>query len=453
MTMKQTETQRNQWSSNWNFILAATGAAVGLGNIWKFPYMVGDHGGGAFVLIYLLWVLLIGLPLMMAEMLIGRSAQCNCVNALALLAKKYQAAKSWPYLAWWGASCLLLVLSFYSVVASWSIAYLYKSLLNQFQGLQPQAIQHLWENLLQQPLQLIGLHTLFMSMTMIVVALGVQTGIERAAKIMMPGLFLILAILCIYAYQLPGFWTAVHFLCQPHWNAITIKVIINALGLAFFTLAIGAGCMLAYGCYIPKESHIGKAVLNIALLDILVAFLSGMAIFPIVFSYNLPTAEGPGLMFKILPVAFAKMPFGQGLGILFFLLLLFAALTSTFSLAEPLVVLIMEKKQLSRKKSALIIGISAWLLGLLPALSFNVLHSYTLWQYNAFTLMTDLTTNIMLPVGGIGFAIFAGWCLPKKVAADGLPLKSVYVLNIWQFLLRYLVPLGISSVLISTLFS
>ncbi len=443
--------KREHWSSRFGFILAATGAAVGLGNIWKFPYMAGGNGGSAFVLIYLLCVLLIGIPVMLAEMIIGRRGQSNAVNALNKLAVEAKRTTHWELVGWLGAITLLLVLSFYSVVAGWSIAYMFKAWLGIFNNLNDMAINLLWNQFLESPWQLMFWHALFMIITMWVVAKGVQSGIEKASEIMMPSLFLILILLDIYSYYQGDFAAGFNFLFAFKLQNISPSCIISAMGHAFFTLAIGAGCMLVYGSYLKRNIKLGGAVITIVILDVLVAILAGLAIFPLVFGHHLTPEGGPGLMFQVLPIAFATMTGGQFFGGLFFVLLLFAAWTSSISIAEPLVILLTERHEYSRLQAAIIVGVAGWLLGLASLLSFNIWKNFKLFHHwTVFGAITDLTTNILLPLGGLGFALFAGWAMKSAVTKKELNTKHS-LFKIWLFLVRFIAPLGIILIIINSL--
>jgi len=434
---------KSQWSSRFTFIMATTGAAVGLGNIWKFPYMAGENGGGLFVLFYLIAVALIGIPTMMAEILIGRLGRHNPVNTLELVATHAGKTPQWKLLGWWGALGLVLVLSFYSVIAGWSIGYLLKAWFGEFNGLSAHQVQVLWQHFLSNPYTLILWHTLFMSITLWVVARGVKQGLERAANIMMPGLFFVLIILLIYSIFVGDFKAAFNFLLMPNFKEISASALIYALGHAFFTLAIGAGAMLVYGAYLPKDTKLGSSVCIIAALDVLVALFSGLAIFSLVFKYGLPPEGGPGLMFKVLPIAFAQMPAGQWFGGLFFLLLWFAAWTSSISMAEPLVVLLVERRGLTRNRASFLIGLLCWFLGLFALLSFNAWENIRILGFTIFEVMADTTTNIILPIGGILFAYFAGWVIAPKDAKHGLLMENPFLFKLWQWLVRYLAPIGI----------
>ncbi len=440
-----TDTMKSRWSSKFAFIMAATGAAVGLGNIWKFPYMAGENGGGVFVLLYLGFVGLIGIPTLMAEILIGRLGRDNPITTLENLARRSHRSLAWRYLGWWGAFGLILVLSFYSVVAGWAIGYLTKIWFSGLNGLDsPVAVETFWNEFLGSPYNLLLWHTLFMAITLGVVAAGVKEGIERAAKLLMPTLFIVLLVLLIYSTGVGNIKASISFLLTPHLSQLNATAVIYALGHAFFTLALGAGAMLVYGAYLPTETRIGSSVCIIAALDVLVALMAGLSIFSIVFGFQLSPTGGPGLMFKVLPVAFAKMPAGEWFGGLFFILLWFAAWASAISMAEPLVVLLMERMGFSRKASCVWVGTFCWGLGVMALLSFNVWQEVRiLGKFTLFEAMADLTTNIILPIGGLLFAVFAGWIITPKEAREGLQLKQAFTFKIWQFLIRYIVPVGI----------
>jgi len=326
------DSRHGMWSSRWLFVLAAAGSAVGLGNIWKFPYVAGLNGGGAFVLIYLVCVAVIGLPVLMAEIVIGRLGRQNPVNSFYNLAKQVRASKLWPFVGWLGMCTLILVLSFYSMVAGWSLAYILKSASGEFSQIDVD-IQTTFTNLLADPLQMLLWHTTFMMLTLFVIARGVRDGIEQLSRYLMPALFIILLILVGYALLKGESKTALDFLFSFRFEEVTRGSVISAMGQAFFSLAAGAGAMLIYGSYLPKETRLASTTLIIALLDTLAAILAGLAIFPIVFAHGLSPTEGPGLMFTVLPTAFSQMAGTSIIGALFFTLLFFAAWSSSISMA------------------------------------------------------------------------------------------------------------------------
>jgi neurotransmitter:Na+ symporter, NSS family len=435
----------DQWSGKWAFILAATGAAVGLGNIWRFPYLAGQYGGSAFFVTYLICLVLLGMPILIAEILIGRHARANPVDALQQLAVQHQNSRYWGLLGWWGALALILILSFYSVVSGWSIAYLLHSL-----SASPLATNHassvkLWSTLMASPWQLLLWHSVFMLLTMGVILLGVQQGLERMTKFVMPALYLILFILVIYAAHIGYFKQAWHYLFAFKPSLITSKTIIAALGQAFFTLAVGAGAMLTYGAYAPRNISIPFAVLTITVLDVLVAVLSGLAIFPLVFRFHLAIDSGPNLMYITLPTAFSHMAYGNLIAALFFILLFFTAWTSSINLAEPLILILKQKFNFTRTRAVIIIGSIAWLLGIGSILSFNVWRHVLIFKHSFFDLITNIPTNFLLPLGALGFAIFAGWVLPKNVTESEINSR---IYPIWRFLTRYVAPILIIIVLL-----
>ena len=441
-------TNKSRWSSRIHFILTTTGAAVGLGSIWKFPYMTGNNGGGAFILVLMLSTALIGLPIMIGEIMLGRIGQANPITALKKLALDNSHSSYWQLLGWWGALGLLLVLSFYSVIAGWSIAYTFKTWTGQLSTLSASQLSEFFQGFLSNPWELLFWHSIFIFMTLWVVTQGVQAGIEKASKFMMPALLLIHIILVSYSAYIGDLTQTFSFFFKHDFSKLTPTVMIEALGQSVFSLAVGAGCMLTFGCYITENIRIGFTVCIIAALILLISLLSGLAIFPLVFAFALAPDDGPGLMFKVLPIAFNQMPFGTAFGGLFFLMLWFAAWTSSISMAEPLVIILQEKYQYTRLKSAIIIGIIAWILGSLAMLSFNCLENIQLFnRYTLFEAIVGLTTNIILPIGALGFSIFAGWLLPANIAKDTLQMQPIFF-TIWQCLIRFIAPIGIIVIML-----
>ena len=442
-------TLHERWGSRLSFILATTGAAVGLGNIWKFPYMAGSHGGSAFVLVYLVCVLIVGLPLMMAEMTLGRLGKHQPIQTIRLLCQRYQLSKSWTHLGTWSLLTLLGVLSFYSVVSGWSLYYLILSIkTHAFNHQTPQSIQALWGQYLHSPSKQLISHTSFMVLTMIVVAQGVKKGLERWTTWMLPLLFIILIGLVIFASHTPGFQQALHFLWSFQWSSITPDIALSALGHAFFSLAVGACCLLMYGSYLDDQVRLGPTILIIAGLDVLVACLAGLAIFPLVFTYHLPLAQGPGLMFTSLPLAFPSLQHGIWVAPLFFCLLLFAAWSSSISLAEPLVVYLTTAHDWNRRQASMLVGLSAWLIGACLSLSWSILHDFQWHQLPVFDLFANVCTNVMLPLGGLGITYFMAFCIPKQASESFL---SPCWWRLWLGCLRTCTPLSIVLILLDNL--
>ncbi len=452
-TEKSPKSQPSRWSSQLSFILAATGAAVGLGNIWKFPYEVANNGGSAFVIAYIVLLLCLGLPILIAEIALGKLGRASPITTIQKLAAKAHASKKWCYLGVLSIATLILVLSFYSVVAGWSIIYLIDSLQGTLINANIQTANASWQAIMNNPTQMIIYHAIFMTLTMGVIIKGVNKGLERANKIMMPLLFLCLMVLVIFAIQSPGFDQGWHYLLDFKYADITINTIINALGQTCFSLAIGAGAMLVYGSYVQESTNLGSTACIIAIINMVVALLIGLAMFPIIFSYNLTPIGGPGLIFQILPVAFSHMPFGSIFSSIFFLLILFAAWTSSLSMAEPVVIMLIEKTKYNRAGASIITGLTTWVLGIASVLSFNLWGSFTiLGKWNIFTFITDLTTNVMLPSGILGYTIFAGWKLSKELITQAIGFNSSTFTAIWHFLLKYIAPFAVTIILLKEIY-
>lgn len=441
-----------EWSSRWTFILATVGSAVGLGNIWKFPYISGVNGGGAFVVVYLVCIAIVGVPIMMAEIMIGRRARRSPINAMRTLAGELRASRLWSLLGWSGVVAGFLILSYYSVVAGWAVGYVLNALGGRFTGIGADGVVELFEGMVADPVQLLGLHTVFMFMTMVVVAHGVQRGLERAVSVMMPALFALLVILVIYSMTTTGaFMQGLAFMFEPDFSKITPAGVLVAMGHAFFTLSLGMGAVMVYGSYMPGGASIARATLVIVAADTLVALLAGMIIFPLVFANGLEPGQGPGLLFQTLPIAFGQMPAGALFGTLFFVLLTFAAWSSSISLIEPAVAYLVENRGLSRVAAATMCGIATWLVGIGTILSFNHWSEYTLLDLTFFELVDFLTANIMLPVGGLFIAIFAGWLMPRAVTRAELSTRSPAAYAAWRVLVRYVSPVAVIIIVLNLL--
>jgi NSS family neurotransmitter:Na+ symporter len=432
------------WSSRWTFILAATGSAVGLGNIWKFPYMAGDNGGGAFVLIYLACIFIIGIPIMLGEIMIGRRGRSSPANTMSFLAKEAGSSQAWTLLGATGALAGLLILSFYSVAAGWAMAYVFGG----FQETSAQAVNSEFNKFLANPAALLFWHSLFIVTTVVIVARGILKGLEAWINTLMPALFIIIILLCIYAMQTGAFIEGLTYLFKPDFSKINSDVLLAALGQAFFTLSLGMGAIMAYGAYMPADQNIGRTAITVAALDTGVALLAGIAIFPIVFANGLEPSEGPGLVFVTLPIAFANMPLGVLFGTLFFILLSIAALSSSISLIEPGVAWLVESLKTKRSYAAIALGAFAWTLGVFSALSFNLMSEFKIFGMNFFDFTDFLTNQIMLPLGGIFIAIFVGWVMKKQDVLDELQIEEGMLFKIWFFIIRFVAPVMVGMVLI-----
>lgn len=438
------------WSSQFAFVMAAVGSAVGLGNIWKFPYMAGTNGGGAFVLVYLGCVALIGLPILIAEVMIGRAGGASPVQALRSLASRHGSSRHWGVIGAIGATTALVVLSFYSVVAGWALAYVPKLASGAFAKASGSTSTGIFDALLADPAALLAWHSLFMVLTTMIIARGVGRGIERAVVWLMPGLFVLLLILVGYAAIEGDFLEGASFLLAPDFTALSSDAVLSAAGHAFFTLSVGLGAMIVYGGYLPSGVSIPGTAVLVAALDTGCALLAGLAIFPLVFANGLDPAGGPGLVFVALPVAFGNMNGGDIFGALFFMLLGIAALTSAVALLEPMVAERVSRGG-DRALTALSLGLLTWLLGLISVFSFNILADVRPagGARTLFDWLNLITSDLLLPLGGIGIAIFAGWVIPHHIAAQELGLGP-RLLALWSILVRYVAPLAVTIVLIDT---
>lgn len=451
MNISDRQSIHGQWSSRWTFILAATGAAVGLGNIWKFPYLTGQNGGSAFVLVYILCVAALGIPLMMAEILLGRRGRSTPIRSMQVLAEETNTTQWWQIVGWSGTLAGMLILSYYSVIGGWTLAYIFKSAGGTFSGASGQFAAETFSNFVGSGTTLFIWHTIFMVLTMGVVAGGVKGGLERAIQFLMPTLFFLLLLMVAYSMTTGFFGKGLEFLFTPDFSKLTGASMLTAMGQAFFSLSLGMGTIMIYGSYVPKDISIASTSIFIALADTLVALLAGMAIFPIVFANNLEPGSGPGLIFQTLPVAFGNMPGGLAFGSLFFILLLVAAWTSSISLIEPLVTWLIETFGLSRIKASLYSGVATWLLGLGTVWSFNRWAEIKFFGLTFFDLLDFVTSNLMLPLGGILIAIFAGWLMKAESTKSELNIHNPNLYLAWQVLVRYIAPVAVFIVLLNAI--
>ena len=439
-----------QWSSKMTFVLAAAGSAVGLGNIWRFSYMVGDSGGAAFVLIYLACVALVGLPILVAEWLIGRRGQENPINAMADLARRNGRLPAWALVGASGVLAAFLILSFYSVIGGWSLSYTLSSVTGAFSGQDADAIGALFGGLLGSPVTLTLWHTAFMALVIFIVARGVTKGLEGAVRTLMPALVVLMLVLVGYGMTTGHFGEALAFMFRPDWSAVTGGVVLAAMGQAFFTLSLGMGIMMAYGSYLGEDVNLISTARTVIILDTVIALLAGMAIFPIVFAHGMSPGEGPGLIFVSLPVAFGNMTGGTLLGLMFFLLLTFAALTSAISLLEPVVELVEERTPLSRVAATLTSGVAVWALGIAALMSFNVWGDFLIFGLNIFDLLDTFTSKVLLPLTGLGAILFVAWCLERQSVASELGLAGGTE-RLWHLVARYVAPIGVIVVFVTGL--
>ncbi|HCR44957.1 MAG TPA: sodium-dependent transporter [Marinobacter hydrocarbonoclasticus] len=458
-SLEGSNAQRGLWSSRLAFILAATGSAVGLGNIWKFPYVTGENGGGAFVLVYLLCIAIIGIPIMMAEVMIGRRGGHSPVNSIKAIAQRDGLNPAWKLVGAVGILAGFLILSFYSVIGGWAISYVGTTASGQLSGQTADAVGAIFSGLLSNPGTLLLWHTVFMALVMLVVAKGVRSGLERAVSILMPALFVLLLIVVGYAMTTGHFGQAAAFLFQPDFSKLTTSGVLVALGHAFFTLSLGMAVMMAYGSYLPKKISIAKTSITVSVIDTGVALLAGLAIFPIVFANGLEPGAGPGLIFQTLPLAFGQMPMGSLFGTLFFVLLIFAAWTSGISLLEPIVEWLEEQKGMNRTVSTLAAGVVCWALGIASILSLNLWADFAplgfipmLEGKTIFDLLDFFTANVLLPLSGLLTAVFVGWFVAKESLKSDLALQGG-AFTLWYNLIRFVTPIAVAIVFFYNLMS
>ncbi len=436
------------WSSRMAFILAVTGSAVGLGNVWKFPYMAGQNGGGAFVLVYLVCVFVIGMPVMMSEILIGRRGRRNPVATMQLLGQEEGSSRHWRLVGGIGVLAGILILSYYSVIAGWTLSYVVKSATGAFTGASPQAISSQFGDFVGNWKSVTFWHTLFMALCVFVVARGVERGLEQAVRFMVPALVVIMFVLLGYSISTGYFAQGAAFLFTPDFDRLGWGGVLAALGQAFFTLSIGMGAIMAYGAYLPEETSIAGASAAVVAADTFVAIVAGLAIFPLVFANGLDPAEGPGLVFQTLPLAFGQMPGGVFFATIFFVLLAFAAWTSAIGLMEPAVAYVVEHNNRTRSQATVIVGAVIWFIGMASVLSFNVLSDTRFLAGTLFDNVDYLTSNVMLPLSGLLITIFAGWIMCRNSTSDELR-GSGALYKAWHFLARFVAPIGILFVLVN----
>ncbi len=436
------------WSSGMGFVLAAAGAAVGLGNLWRFPFLAGENGGGAFVLIYIGCVLVIGLPIMLAELVLGREGGGSALLTMRRLTENGKAHSAWRAVGFLSVLIPFVGIGYYSVAGGWVVDFSFSAVLGEAGSPSGEAASSRFNDMLGDPVRLLTAHSVFMLGVILVLVRGVQGGIEKLSKILMPALFTLLIGLVLYAALNADMAAATKFLFQPDFSKVTGQTVVMAAGQAFFSLAIGVGIMITYGSYVPGGVSLVRSVGIICVMDTLVALLAGLVIFPFVFAEGLDPSSGPGLMFVTLPTAFGQMAGGAVVGGLFFMLLFFAAFTTGIGTMEPVVAWAEEKQGMTRKKATVVVGFLAWLVGILALLSFNV------WQdvrplgfllafadKGVFDSLDFVIASVLLPLNGLLIALFTGWVICKKVNGTlGLP---PVVEQLWGWSLRIVVPVAI----------
>ncbi len=437
--------KRENWGSRLGFIMAAAGSAVGLGNIWRFPYMTGENGGGAFIIIYLAFALIIGLSIMLAEFAVGRRSGLGAVGAY----KSY--SDRWSFAGALGVLSGFFIMGFYPVVGGWALAYVFKS----FGGLlaAPEAMGDVFGGFITNPVQPLIWMLIFLAMNIVIVAKGISGGIEKAGKILMPTLFALFIFLAIKSISLPGAGAGLEFLFKPDWSVVTGQTFLAALGQAFFSLSLGMGAMMTYGSYLNKQENLQSNALIVTLMDTGVALLAGIAIFPALFAFGMEPAAGPGLVFVVVPSIFAEMG-GAGVffSAIFFIALVVAALTSSVSLLEVVVAYLIDQKNMVRKTA--VYGTSAIMvvLGILSSLSLGIMSGVTVFGVGAFDFFDILTDKIFLAIGGLLLAIFVGWFLKKEDLKDELTNGGTIKFGLfeaWYNLVKYVIPVAIAIIAVA----
>ena len=437
------------WIGKWTFILAATGSAVGLGNIWGFPYKAGTNGGGAFVLIYLACIVVIGIPIMISEIIIGRRAGNSPINAMRRVSIDSNQSSMWQFVGWSGIFAGALILSFYSVIAGICLNYIFISATSS--GAISASDQ--FGSVISSPGNLLFWHSLFMILTALIVSAGVKDGIGKMVKILMPMLGFLMIFMVIYSMINGNFSQAISFLFAPDFSQVTSDTVLQAMGQAFFSLSLGMGSIMAYGAYMPKDQRVINTSFTVGSLDTLVAIMAGLAIFPIIFAFNLEPGSGPGLVFVSMLSAFNQMEFGYLIGPLFFVLLSVAALSSSISLLEPGVAFLAEEQILSRRRAAEIISFFVWVLGIGSALSFNIWSDFYLISDRNFLDSMDFIANqILLPLGGMLIAIFVGWFMKESLIKDEIGQINPIVYKLWRFFVKFIAPSCVAYIFLSQIF-
>lgn len=449
--MQEASHKREGFSSSIGVIAAILGSAVGLGNIWKFPYVTGANGGAAFILVYLICLALVGLPVMLAEHLIGRNTKANAVGAFI----KLQPGKPWFLVGGAGVLSAFLIMAFYTTVVGWVYAYIFKAAGGALLSTKPEATTLVYKTLVSGVSEPLFWQVVVLLVTGGIIMAGVTKGIERVTKVLMPLLFILLIVIDIRSLTLSGSGAGLAFLFKPDFSKITVSVVLAALGLAFFKLSVGMGAMITYGSYVDKKENLPKMAITVALSDTLVSLMAGIAIFPAVFAFGIKPDAGPKLLFIIIPTVFNAMPFGRVFMVLFFILTAIAATGAMLSLLEVPIAFLTEKYLWSRSKATLLTIIGIALLGSTATLSTSLLAGVTLWGKSFFDFFDFITSDVLLPLGGIFIALFVGWqwkyANVKQEMSNQGKLKNERFVQIYMFLVKYVVPIAIAVILLAGL--
>ena len=453
MTVSSENAAERKWSSNLMFIAAAVGSAVGISNVWKFTYVAGENGGGAFVIVYVAAIAFIALPALIAEFLVGRRGGASVVKTMDNLAEREGIGRAWRYYGQMAALGAFIALSFYCVIAGWTVDYFYFALTAGFEGVTAEQSASALSQLMASPGRMIVGQTAFLAVTAITVAAGIRRGLENVLRWLTPALFAILFVLLAYAMIAGDFAAGAAFLFVPDFSKMDAQTVLLAIGQAFFSLGIGLGVLLTIGAYMDKKSSIVKSALIVAAADAGVALLAGLAIFPIVFAHGLSPAGGPGLIFETLPIAFGQMPGGAVLGPMFFVLMAFAALTSAITILECVVATVEDYSGMPRRRIVAVLIVLLWLLGLGTVFSFSELEDFyplgflpAFAERNIFESLDYVVSNFMMPAGGLLIAVLAGWGLQKSATLDELQVQDSHWYRLWRILVRFVVPTAIALI-------
>lgn len=443
----------NVWTHKGTFLLAAVGSAVGLGNLWRFPYLTGENGGGAFILVYALTIFAVGIPILIAETMLGRNSRQSPIMGMRHLTRTHNTSRAWESIGWLGGASAFLILSFYSVIAGWAIHYTWQMLTGSLSGADAETIGAGFDALLASPGLLTLYHTLFIIASGLIVAMGIHRGIENGLRIIMPALFVILLGVLAYGVANGDFGAAASFLFTFNIADLSLEGWLAAMGQSFFTLSLGMGAIMAYGAYMSSEASLTRTAVAVAFVDTAVAMVAGLAIFSLVFGAGLSPGQGPGLMFVTLPLAFAEMPFGALIGGVFFILVLGAAISSSISLIEPVAAFLVERFDLTRPQAVTVMVLASWALGLLTVVSFNLYAEGTIFHAlfgrSAFDFI-ELLTNIFMPLGGLLIALFAGWALTHSEVMKEMRTSETWF-SIWRFLVRFVAPAAVAFVFLRSI--
>ncbi|MED4136275.1 sodium-dependent transporter [Priestia megaterium] len=440
--------QNEQWTSKLGFILASAGSAIGIGAIWKLPYVAGTSGGGAFFLLFILFTAIIGLPLLLAEFVLGRHTQKEAIRAYDAVAP----GSLWKGIGYLGVITCFILLSFYSVVGGWILQYIFASVTGQLNGVSDYG--SLFNSTIANPTSAVISQFVFLLLTIVVVARGIQNGIEKANKILMPALFILFIIIIIRSLTLDGAMEGVSFFLYPDFSKLTSQTILFAMGQAFFSLSVGVSVMVTYSSYLSKQQNLPKSAISISALNILISLLAGLAIFPAVFSMGVKPTEGPGLLFIVLPSIFEQLPFGIVFQTFFLALFLFATLTSAFSMLEIIVASLAKGEQHKRIKLSWISGLLIFVVGIPSALSYGLLSDVSIFGKSIFDAFDFLVSNILMPLGALLIAIFVPWKMKKDVLIEEFKHGSANVkrwFSLWLLAIRYIAPVLIVIVFLNML--